>query len=223
MTMQRILSAAALALVVSGLPARAETAAYGLRLNVARWEESELFGDRSPDASGVSVGPSLLFRFGEGDELSAGFEGFYGSMSDLDRADLDVTFGYNISALFGVFLDLRYFWYDIEKDGAEASNSGLGLGPGVQLNVPFGGSGLFFFANTRVIPMALSLDDSEADDAAVLWAYEGGLAIAIEPNTGVNDSNVYLALGYRHQQMKGSDVDETMQMPFFEAGFKQEF
>lgn len=223
MKLHRILPVAALLLAVAAPWGRAETASYGLRLNVASWEENELFGDESPDASGVSIGPSLLFRFGEGDEWSAGFEGFYGSMSDLDRADLDLTLGYSISSLFGVFLDMRYFWYDIEKGDAEANNSGVGIGPGVQVSVPFGGSGLFFFANTRVIPMALSLDNSEADDSAVLWAYEGGLAIAIEPNTGVNDSNVYLALGYRHQQMKGSDIDEKMQMPFLEAGFKQEF
>lgn len=206
----------------------AGTASYGFRAAAASWKEKSLFGDDAQDGDGGMFGPSLLFRVGEGDQWAIGLDGLYGSLGDLDRADLDVTVTYELSSFFGVFAAFHSIWYDFEPEDdpsvpESVTTKGLGLGIGASLNVPVADSGLFVFASTRIIPMVMDTDVEDAEGNTLLWAYEGGLAYGVPLDMGVGDSSFYGALGYRFQQLKGEDYDEVMQLPFIEVGFKQEF
>ncbi len=223
MKKQNLLGCMLAVLVFSGGSALAASASYGFRLSDVRWKEKGLIPDERVSADGVMFGPTFLFRLDEDDLWSVGLDGFYGSMDKLDRADIDLTLGYSISSLFTLFLDARYLDYDYDDGDVDFGTHGFGVGPGVGVSAPLGTSGMFIFANTRVIPMDLTTDVEDADGTAVLWAYEGGLAYGGALDIGVNDTSLYLALGYRHQQMKGGDFDERLQTPFVEVGIRQEF
>ena len=206
---------------------RAETGSLGIRGEYVSWKEKDLFPEEKK-ASGMMYGPTFLFRFGSRDAWSVEATGLYGEFEELSRANVDLKITYNVSNLFGIFADFKYLWY--EYDGTEdadlgdkVNTSGFGGGLGVDFETPIGDSPIFVFANAKVMPMWLDLDVEDADDNAFLWSYEAGLAWAYDFRMDVNKFNVYLAAGFRQQQMRGDDIDESISAPFAEFGFKQEF
>ncbi|MBN1672418.1 MAG: hypothetical protein JXR37_15365 [Kiritimatiellae bacterium] len=221
------LLAAAAMLVSWAQDGTAASSSFGFRAAVASWRESDLYGG-SESENGTMFGPTFLFRLGDDENVAVGVDGLYGQMGALDRADAEVMLFYYVAPLFGVFADFRYMWgdYDASADpdiGEKVTTTVAGFGGGVTVDAPLGDSPLFVFANTRFVPVRVSTDVEDASGAGFLWAYEAGLAYAAEVATGAGDSCIYAAGGYRYHQMKGSDFDETMSMPFVEAGFKQEF
>ena len=223
---------AALALIVIILlPASAalgETASIGFRFAYNTWRERDLF-DSTKKASGVDYGPTLLYRLGEKENWSIGLEGFYGEFDELNRAEVDVIVGYRISPLFTVFADLKYYGYRYdgrnEADvGEKIKTNAFGGGVGVDFQAPLGQGGPFFiFLNTRLLPMSLRTDVEGGDGTGLLWAYEAGLAYATYLGIEPYDLSLYIAAGYRRQQVKSSKFNETLDSPFVEIGFKQEF
>ena len=203
------------------LAASAETASYGVRAAHWSWEENKLYGDKV-EADGMAFGPTLLFRLDRAEQWSLGLDGLYGALDDMDRADASATLGYAVSSMFVVFADLRYQWFEADPDDAEEfDGSAFGPGLGVAINAPFGESGFHLFSSARISPMFLDYPEDAPDNAAQ-WCYEGGLAYAV-PVGEMERGNVYFSLGYRYQQMRGSDLDERVGSPFLEAGFRQMF
>ncbi|MFH0909540.1 MAG: hypothetical protein V1929_12340 [bacterium] len=205
----------------------AESASFGVRLSSTTWKERSLFGEEAQKAEGSMFGPTLLFRLGQDDPWGIGLDGAYGQLDNMDRADTDLSLVYNISPAFGVFADFKYLWYDYESDSADRgesiSTTGIGLGLGVNVNAPLGSSGFFAFGSMRAVPMSMETDVPDADGTSLLWAYEGGFAYGTPLDLGASDSSIYFSLGYRQQQLKGGEFDETTRQPFAEIGFKQEF
>lgn len=222
-----MLSAIALVLSVVTTNGWADSASYGVRLSFLDWEETALFEERI-DEDGLMFGPTLRFNFGSQEQYVLGFDAGYGSMGNLDRADVDLLFGYNIAPSIRVFADARYIWQDLDANASETldqhiESTAIGLGVGLEGSVPLGYSGFFVFGNMRVAPMRMKSDVDDADATTVSWAYEAGLAYALLLDTIATDSSVFLAAGYRHQQTKGGEFDERVQSPFVEFGFRQEF
>lgn len=214
--------------LVFGQEASAGSASYGFRGGFLTWNEDTLLGDGARKADGLMFGPTFVFRFGDNDQWAAGIDGAYGALGNMDRADCDLTLTYQVSTMFGVFADMRYSWYNYDGSGdadlnAEVTTSGIGLGVGLCVNVPVGESGTFVFANTRIMSIEMSTDVPGADGTPTLWAYEGGAAYAWDFDNEARKGSLYVSAGYRYQQMKGGEFDETIQLPFVEAGFKQEF
>lgn len=203
--------------------AMAETASYGIRLTHWSWQENTLYGDKV-ETDGMAFGPTLLFRLDRAERWSLGLDGAYGVLDEMDRADVAATLGYAISSMFTVYADLRWQWFEAEElEGAEdADGTAAGPGLGVAFNVPFGESGLHLFSSARVSPMFLDYSAEAAPDNAVQWHYDLGLGYGVTVGQ-MERGNVYCALGYRYQQMRGSDLDERVGAPFFEAGFRQMF
>jgi len=205
----------------------ADSGSLGIKLAPVQWREKDLFGS-TQKASGMMYGPSVMFRFGDKERWSIGLEGLYGEFEDLSRADIDAMVMYNISPLFGVFVNFKYSWYEFDGTddptiGAEVETSGFGGGVGINFEAPLGRSPFFVFANTRIVPMKMKTDVADSDGWALLWSMEGGLAAAFDLGLEHYDISFYSALGYRYRIMRNSDFDESVSIPFVEAGFKQEF
>lgn len=219
---------AAVALMLLGaIPSIAESGAYGFRVYNLDWEENGIY-DSDVSEDGVAFGPSFLFRLGEGNEYGLGFDGLYMDADKLERAEMDGRLLYTVSEIFDVSLELRHTWYDVTVDDGKGSrvvgNNGTGLGLGVHFQVPLGESGIFAFGSTRGLAMNMSTDEPDRDDGSTfLWLYEVGIAFARPVEFGVSESSIYFAAGLRHQQNRGGDFDETAEMPFLEAGLRQEF
>ncbi|MBA4386639.1 MAG: hypothetical protein C0404_01590 [Verrucomicrobia bacterium] len=222
--MKKIYLSMAVLMFVSIQACLAGSASYGFRVSSVTWKESEIFTDPSAKASGAMFGPSLLFKFPATDSLSLGIDGLYGALDNADRSDWDVTLSYQLAPYFTVFGEFKYLWYEYEVDkDRKSATKAPGGGLGVGLNVPLVPNGVILFANTRVLTMSVSSDEAGKGGNALMWAYEAGLALPLEFDSGAKDSNFYLAAGFRYQQMKGDNVDERAQMPFAEIGFRQEF
>ncbi len=205
----------------------ADSVAYGVRLSQLNWQEKSLYEERIKE-DGLMFGPTLRFNFGRQEQYVAGLDVGYAAMGDLDRADFDLLFGYNISPAIRLFADLRYLWQDLDQDASDTldrdiKTTALGVGVGIEGSVPLGYSGFFVFGSMRVAPMRVKTDIDDADGTAVSWSYEAGVAYAWVLDTIAADSSVFIAAGYRHQQMKGGEFDERAQTPFAEFGFRQEF
>ena len=208
--------------------ARAESGAYGFRIYPLDWKEQKLFGENSVSEDITAFGPSFLFRFGGGDALAVGLDGYYGSGGDLDRAELEGRFIYSPSDAFDISLDLRHTRYDYTARSGERkveiSTRGTGPGLGLHVQAPLGEFGFIAFGSTRGMAMSMSTDVQDVSDRwTFLWLYELGIAYAQRIEMGLPDTSFYLAAGYRHQQMRGGDFDETVQMPFVEFGVRQQF
>jgi opacity protein-like surface antigen len=205
----------------------ADSTAAGFRISFMDWQEEGLFDEKIKE-DGVMFGPTLRFNFGQQEQFVLGLDAGYGSLGKLDRADFDLLLGYNLAPSIRIFADLRYFWQELDESASESLDRSIkttGIGPGVGLegSVPLGFSSVFLFGSIRIAPMQVKTDVEDADGTAVSWSYEAGIAYAWMVNTVAADSSMFLAAGYRHQQMKGGDFDERIQSPFLEFGFRQEF
>lgn len=216
------------AIAIGPLSALAESGAYGFRLYQVDWKEKKLYGEEPVSEDGVAFGPSFLFRLGGGDNLGLGLDGYYLSAGDLERSEIDGRLLYTLSEVFDVSLELRHTRNDVTfgsgGNSREVGTRGTGPGAGLHFQAPLGDSGLIAFGTTRGYAMSMSTDVEEVDDRwTFLWLYEFGLAFASRIELGVADSSIYVAAGYRHQQNRGGEFDETVEMPFLEFGLRQEF
>ena len=222
-----IILGAAVVLLSTQTATQADSAAYGFRLSHLSWQEKSLYEETIKE-DGAMFGPTLRFNFGPMEEYVLGFDAGYGSIGKLDRADFDLLFGYNIAPSIRIFANARYIWQDLDAGASETLESdikttAIGAGVGLEGSIPIGYSGFMAFGSMRVAPMRVKTDVPDSDGTAVSWAYEAGLAYAWPLDEVTSNSHLFLAVGYRHQQMKGGDFDERVQAPFLEFGFRQEF
>ena len=218
---------AALLLGLMAEGAMAETASGGLKIGPAFWKERSLYNDSKKDDSGMMMGPAFLLRLGRDNDWSLSGEALYGTFGDLDRADVDVMFGYEFSSMFTFFACFKYAWHDFgpsnDPDVPErVTTTGVGGGLGATAKAPLGDTGFLVFLTAKVMPMRMETDVPDADTTAWMWSYDGGIGYGRDLRT-LSGGSVYGMLGYRHQQLRGGEFNETLQMPFIEAGFKQVF
>lgn len=213
--------------LIAPLTVMAESASFGFRLHDMRWQEKKLYNERVR-ADGIMFGPEFMYRFGHDQEWAIGAEGLYGSFSGQDHVNLDAHVRYMLTPQVDLLAGVIYKWHDVGASDKTDPNrdldtSALGGNIGLDMNAPLGHSGFFLFASSRIGPVRMRTDIPDSNTTAWLWRYEGGIAFATHPDAIDANMSLYVAAGYRHEQIKGGDFDQREQAPFISVGVRQSF